>query len=367
MSSRCNSLHNSADSDGPCAILSPQDPLARSPRTSPLSTSLDDVIKGVSNLLRPTSPMPRVGAAPTVQILPAAAAVSTLPTLAVFNSLDCAQLLQRINLISPPTISSFGERMVRCSTALKFENIKKNRYDNVYPANLGLVPFSQPERYINASYFHDKKMIVMQGPLKSTLEDFWLMLYEQQVSHLISLTNYKEGDKEKTHPFWVPIDNSLLFSTKIGEMPLTVQVISSPCKIATPAEGCPQTLTKEVILISFGDKKVVMQHWHVHDWFDHTACSPSILVSLIEQLLAEKLTGKCAMHCSAGWGRAPTFAILLRAVLQYLDTKIKPTEPDISSSIVQLRQSRPGAVMYPEQLKLIFDGLDLFCQKNRLE
>lgn len=364
MSSRCNSLHNSADSDGPCVILSPQDPLARSPHHSPLTSSLDEVIKGVSNILRPTSPIPRAGVAPTVQILPAAAAITTLP---VFNALDCTQLLQRINLISPPVISNFGERMVRCSTALKFDNMSKNRYDNVYPTNLGLVPFSQAERYINASYFHDQKMIVTQGPLKSTLEDFWLMLHEQQVSHLISLTNHKEGDKEKTYPFWVPIDKSLLFATKIGDTPFTVQVIAAPCKMATPDEGCPQTLTKEVILLSFGNKKVVIQHWQVHDWFDHTACSPSVLVNLIERLLAEKLTGKCAMHCSAGWGRAPTFAVLLRAVLQYLETKIKPTEPDISSSIVQLRQSRPGAVMYPEQLKLIFDGLDLFCQRNKAE
>lgn len=363
MSFRCStdSLHSSgSDSDGPCVVLSPRDPLARGAR-SPLSRSLDEIVSGVSHLMQPPSKAHSSAPLPTIIALPPAA--QPLSTL-LLTKPDCEQLFKSINLLAPAP--RFAERLLRCTEGAKGENVSKNRYPDMTPTDHNLVKIACRDRYINASHF--KGLIITQGPLEETLEDFWMMLFEQKVAHLISLTNQWEQKGleriEKTSPFWVPVKDELLFESKIDDKLLTVKRTQAPKKIIPSLQGDNQCVEKQVFAINFDGQTVITQHRHFLNWMDHSVCDPKILVQLIENLLVERALGTCAVHCSAGIGRSGTFAVLYLAVLQYLETKKAPIEGDICTMIIQLRQSRFCSVAYANQLQLIFDTLELFIQRS---
>lgn len=85
-------------------------------------------------------------------------------------------------------------------------NKNKNRYANVLPyddtrvhlyAQLG----SDGSDYINANYidgYMQKKLfIATQAPIPDTIPDFWRMIWEQDCSTIVMLSNEQESDKVK--------------------------------------------------------------------------------------------------------------------------------------------------------------------------
>lgn len=40
-----------------------------------------------------------------------------------------------------------------------------------------------------------KKYIFLTGPTQNTVEDFWLMVWQEHVEQIVMLTNLKEGPK----------------------------------------------------------------------------------------------------------------------------------------------------------------------------
>ena len=60
--------------------------------------------------------------------------------------------------------------------------------------------------YINANYVvgykERKKFICAQGPMESTVVDWWRMVWEQRVSLILMLTNTEEYNKTKCAKYW---------------------------------------------------------------------------------------------------------------------------------------------------------------------
>ena len=46
------------------------------------------------------------------------------------------------------------------------------------------------------------KYFACQGPLESTVSDFWALLWQEQVHVVAMLTQTQEGGKLKCHPYW---------------------------------------------------------------------------------------------------------------------------------------------------------------------
>ncbi|XP_076089842.1 receptor-type tyrosine-protein phosphatase alpha-like [Mytilus galloprovincialis] len=84
------------------------------------------------------------------------------------------------------------------------ENTGKNKYKNVFPYDetrviLDLQPGKAGSDYINASFINGygevKKYIAAQGPLESTINDFWRMIWQYDCGKIVILTNVFELGK----------------------------------------------------------------------------------------------------------------------------------------------------------------------------
>uniref|UniRef100_A0A2K6F4J6 protein-tyrosine-phosphatase n=1 Tax=Propithecus coquereli TaxID=379532 RepID=A0A2K6F4J6_PROCO len=91
------------------------------------------------------------------------------------------------------------------------KNIKKNRYKDILPYDysrvaLSLISSDEDSSYINANFikgvYGPKAYIATQGPLSSTLLDFWRMIWEYSVLIIVmacmEFEMGKEAEKRKS-------------------------------------------------------------------------------------------------------------------------------------------------------------------------
>ncbi|KAM7215563.1 hypothetical protein V8F06_009030 [Rhypophila decipiens] len=90
------------------------------------------------------------------------------------------------------------------------ENGVKNRYKDILPFEHARVKLQERASgecdYVNASHIQasrsHKRYIASQGPLPATFEDFWSVIWEQDVRVIVMLTAESEGGQLKCHPYW---------------------------------------------------------------------------------------------------------------------------------------------------------------------
>lgn len=109
------------------------------------------------------------------------------------------------------------------------ENIYKNRYPDIKCYDQTRVKLSTlngnvGSDYINANfvigYKERKKFICAQGPMDSTVTDFWRMIWEQHLEIIIMLTNLEEYNKTKCAKYW---PERVSDSVQFGEMTVTFE------------------------------------------------------------------------------------------------------------------------------------------------
>ncbi|KAK8129818.1 Tyrosine-protein phosphatase 1 [Apiospora kogelbergensis] len=101
----------------------------------------------------------------------------------------------------------------KANSAVSLSGIEKgvkNRYKDILPFDHARVVLSgKPPGscdYINASHVRasrsKKRYIASQGPLPATFEDFWSVIWDQDVRVIVMLTAESEGGQLKCHPYW---------------------------------------------------------------------------------------------------------------------------------------------------------------------
>lgn len=122
----------------------------------------------------------------------------------------------------------FNDRTTKNSDAK--ENATKNRYPDIKAYDQTRVKLSERltngmtcgSDYINANfvigYKERKKFICAQGPMDSTVNDFWRMIWEQHLEIIIMLTNLEEYNKAKCAKYWPEKINDI---HKFGEITVT--------------------------------------------------------------------------------------------------------------------------------------------------
>uniref|UniRef100_A0A8C2B124 protein-tyrosine-phosphatase n=1 Tax=Cyprinus carpio TaxID=7962 RepID=A0A8C2B124_CYPCA len=236
--------------------------------------------------------------------------------------------------------------------ALLPENRGKNRYNNILPydstrVKLSYVDDDSCSDYINASYIPGnnfrREYIATQGPLPGTKDDFWKMVWEQNVHNLVMVTQCVEKGRVKCDHYW-PFDQEPLY---YGD--LVVQMQSESV--------LPEWTIREFKICNeeqLSYSRVVRQ-FHYTVWPDHGV--PEITQSLIQFVRTVRdyinrtpFSGATVVHCSAGVGRTGTF-IALDRVLQQLDTR---DTVDIYSAVFDLRLHRTHMVQTECQYSYLY-------------
>jgi tyrosine-protein phosphatase 2/3 len=102
---------------------------------------------------------------------------------------------------------------VRQDHSVKLAGIEKgskNRYNNIWPYEHSRVKLEGLHNgecdYVNANHvkaaWSNKRYIATQGPIPSTFNDFWNMVWQQDVRVVVMLTAEKEGGQIKAHNYW---------------------------------------------------------------------------------------------------------------------------------------------------------------------
>ncbi|XP_064211634.1 receptor-type tyrosine-protein phosphatase kappa isoform X2 [Tribolium castaneum] len=225
------------------------------------------------------------------------------------------------------------------------ENKSKNRYNNLIAYDhsrviLQKIKGDSYSDYINASYIDGHKIskayIATQGPKAVTLNDFWRMVWEQNVMHIANLANVYEGGKKKVEKYWPDINETLQFGT-ISVQHLSTQVFAD--------------YEHRFFSVCQNNEIRKIDQLHFMSWPDHgVPLYSQSLVPFLQKLLKFPLStySPIVVHCSAGVGRTGT--ILLCDIC--LRMAAREGTIDVLRNLEHLRQQRANMVDNIEQYKL---------------
>ncbi|KAJ8271455.1 hypothetical protein COCON_G00103140 [Conger conger] len=230
------------------------------------------------------------------------------------------------------------------SSAILLENKGKNRYNNVLPYDSSRVKLSAGgsayDDYINANYMPGynlrKEFIAAQGPLPSTVNDFWRMIWEKNVHTLVMLTRCNEQGRVKCEKYWPSGTghyNNITVTTT-SEIPLEDWTIRD--------FSVKNVKTAETRTVS---------HFHFTAWPDHGVPETTELLINFRHLVREHMDQysrhfPTVVHCSAGVGRTGTFIAIDRLIFQIERDSVV----DVYGVVHDLRMHRPLMVQTEDQL-----------------
>ncbi|XP_063466302.1 tyrosine-protein phosphatase non-receptor type 13 isoform X14 [Symphalangus syndactylus] len=229
----------------------------------------------------------------------------------------------------------------QCLIGQTKENRRKNRYKNILPYDATRVPLGDEGGYINASFIkipvgkEEFVYIACQGPLPTTVGDFWQMIWEQKSTVIAMMTQEVEGEKIKCQRYW---PNILGKTTMVSNrLRLTLVRMQQLKGFVVRAMTLEDIQTREVRHIS---------HLNFTAWPDHdTPSQPDDLLTFISYMRHIHRSGPIITHCSAGIGRSGTLIcidVVLGLISQDLDF-------DISDLVRCMRLQRHGMVQTEDQ------------------
>ncbi|XP_010123983.1 PREDICTED: FERM and PDZ domain-containing protein 2, partial [Chlamydotis macqueenii] len=222
-----------------------------------------------------------------------------------------------------------------CRTGQAPENHDKNRYQDILPYDKTRVPLGEKNGYINASYIRMKVgeeehfYIITQGPLPSTMADFWQMVWESKSDVIAMMTKEVELGQVKCHRYWPepPHDSIDLanFHLKLDRYQILEYFIIRTIEM----------INKQT------EEKHIISHLQFTTWPDNN--TPKLaeqLVKFICYMRKAHSTGPIVAHCSTGIGRSGVL-LCIEVLLSYIE---KDLCFNIKQIVRDLRDQRFGMI-----------------------
>lgn len=231
----------------------------------------------------------------------------------------------------------------------------KNRVRNIVPRPetrviLSTLPYQPNSDYINANFARDhnqkKRIILAQSPLANTAEDFWRMVYEQNVHVIAMVTPLVQLGMEKCHQYW-PADS---VAKQYGD--ISVQLRKKELKpdftITTMSLNGPDE-TRQVVLYRY------------MTWPEDNI--PENVQTFVKFMLEASKANESddhimLVHCSDGVGISGSFVAIDIGMQSLKERK----HVDVHSIVKGIRRDRAGAVQVFGEYKFIYKALHEYAE-----
>ncbi|CAG4984322.1 unnamed protein product [Parnassius apollo] len=209
----------------------------------------------------------------------------------------------------------------------------------------------------------DKVYIATQGCLSNTVDDFWQMIWQEDVRVVAMITNETEGGKKKCERYWPLAGHEERYYN------LFVKSISETCY--------EDYLLRELDVTDDKKQCRTIYQYQFTTWPDHGAPpEPDGVLTFIDDINRRMYLNSqdgnapeqnvLCVHCSAGVGRTGTFI-----VLDMLIDKIKMSgfnsDIDVHNTVKTVRSQRRGMVQNKAQYRFIYLALQSYIDNKSLK
>lgn len=227
-------------------------------------------------------------------------------------------------------------------------NVEKDRYGNIAPSLNNRVTLTDmklgDETYINADYVGDD-FINTQAPVPSSINDFWRMVWENNCSLIIMLTDLQENNRVKADRYWPSTYKKE--THKYGE--ITVSGIS--CRLF-------EDMIVREFTMKVGNEERKLTHIFYATWPDHGVPKVESFFHLVNLYFSLKTDNRTVVHCSAGCGRTGVFTAIA-LLLQQSIIKL-----NVYETVKQVRTERPCSIQTSKQYKFIYDLIFYYIKRK---
>ncbi|PIA16384.1 receptor/non-receptor type protein-tyrosine phosphatase, partial [Coemansia reversa NRRL 1564] len=245
---------------------------------------------------------------------------------------------------------------------------EKNRYTSIYPFDSNRVRLRTPgaakNDYVNASYisyFDGPLYIATQGPLPTTVVDFWRMVWEEHTRVIVMLTTEFENGRPKCHRYWPPHEGE---AAMYGDLCVEFQA-----EALHPDDSSVIARRLRLTRPAVSDAIVSITHLQYVGWVDHCVPENPLGVLRLRQLArqaqaegelaaaaeegADIISIPMVVHCSAGCGRTGAFCV----IDTILDIDERQRNGSIFMVVSRFRELRITMVQTIKQFVFCHDAL----------
>ena len=226
---------------------------------------------------------------------------------------------------------------------------------------------------VNASWMNiinEKSFIASQAPNDNTLDDFWQMCFDYNVTHILMLCKEIEENKKKCSNYWSANSKFRDFFVTNCEMIELDNIIERKRITVT----CIKEKTK--IPRTF-------EHMQFKEWPDHSTPNIHNYVMIFEKLFKfiddargesnnKKINNPILIHCSAGIGRTGVF-LTLYALCNEIKKQIHSEYSDdvlifnVFNFVRKLKEMRMFSVENINQYNFIYKFLEQYLLEKNIK